>query len=111
LLAQLRLGTNSAITIWPTAALTAGTVMAVDPAAIAFAAGVTPRIEASIETNDSLRECHAGSNRRGRGSQCRRGPVRSAFQQDLVVLRCILDATWVMRQSGMVAVVTGATWG
>jgi hypothetical protein len=38
-------------------------------------------------------------------------PTRSAFQQDLIILRCILDATWSLRHAGLIAVINGATWG
>jgi hypothetical protein len=107
--AQLRLLTDA--TIWPCPALAAGTVVAVEPSAFVSAFGVEPRISASVETAvhfEAATPLPIGSP----GSpNTVAAPTRSAFQEDLVIIRATLDAAWTMRAAGMVAVINSVIWG
>jgi hypothetical protein len=106
--AQLRLGTNRPQTIWPSASLAAGTVVAIEPAAFICALGAL-RIEASEEATFHLdtapQQISTG------GTMAQGGDVRSAWQTDLIVILAILECTWGMRGDGLVAFISGATWG
>ena len=109
--AALRLVTNATLPIWPSAALDAGTVIAVDPLAFVSGFGAEPTIDASpdaVVVMDDGSPAHVGTP----GSpNAVAAPTRSAFQTAVVVLRVLLDAAWAMRAPGLVAHVTDATWG
>jgi hypothetical protein len=99
------------LTVWPCAALAKGTVVALDPAAFVSAFGPTPRITATrdgavhLENTTPLAIGTAGT------PATVTAPTVSPFQMDLVVVRAILDANYMMRASGLVAVVNTVTWG
>jgi len=109
--AALRLGRNSTITILPSAGLAAGQIMAIDPSAFAVSFGSEPRIDASNETAVHFEDTTPLAIGTVGTPNTIAAPTRSAWQQDLIILRCILDATWSLRHAGLVAVVNGATWG
>jgi hypothetical protein len=95
---------STALKVRSSRALAAGTVVAVDTAG-----APTPRIEASgnavahFDDTTPLAVSTAGS------PNTVAAPLRSAFQTDCVIIRCILSASWVVR-SGAVAMVTSTTW-
>jgi hypothetical protein len=105
--AGLRLLTDA--TIWPCPALAPGTVIAVEPSAFVSAFGPEPRIGASVETAVHFEA--ATPLAIGAAGNVVAAPTRSAFQEDLVIVRAVLDAAWTMRAPGMVAFITGAIWG
>jgi hypothetical protein len=96
-------------TIWESAALSAGTVVAVCPDAFVSSMG-EPRIEAGIETALHMEGASPAPLATGTGPVVA-SPIYSAFQMDLVVVRCILEIAYTMRADGMIAYLTGATWG
>jgi hypothetical protein len=108
--ARLRLGTNRGVTVWTSSALAAGTVLAVQPDAFVSAFGPVPRITAGLETAIHMNTEAAALSTAGPPNAVA-APVVSTFQQDLIALRCILDAAWTMRATGRVAVITDAAWG
>ena len=88
----------------------AGTVIAVDAAAFASAMGV-PAFRASA--NATLHEEDTTPLALGTGTQgsgVLAVPMRSTFQTDATALRTIVPCDWVLRRTGAVAVVNGATW-
>jgi hypothetical protein len=105
--AKLRLGTNRPVTIWPSAALAAGVVVAIEPQAFVSALG-NLRIEASNEPTFVLETSPSDVVSSGTPAA---GRTMSAWQTDLIVIRAVLEATWGFRQDGMVAFISGATWG
>jgi len=107
--AGLRLLTPSPPPVWPCPALAAGTVIAIEPSAFVSAFGPEPRIGASTET--AIHFESVSPQPIGSPGNIVASPTESAFQSELVIIRCILDAAWCMRATGMVAVITGAIWG
>lgn len=104
--AKLRLLTDA--TIWPSAALAAGTVIGIDPGAFVSAFGPDPKIDASKHTSIVMRTDPAPV---ATGSPAVMGaPLRSLWQTDCVAIRCILDAAWAQRQPGMVQWVQNSNW-
>jgi hypothetical protein len=100
--ARLRLRNLDAVTIWPSASLAAGTLIAVETSAFASFVSPQPDISAGYESAPHLNTVPlAGFT----GS-----PVQSLFQADLVALRCTLEISYTMR-APMIAFITGATWG
>jgi hypothetical protein len=99
------------IPVYSTRAIAAGTVIMLDPQALAVAFGTEPRFEAGIEPvihhddTTPLPISTAGS------PNTVAAPARSLWQTDRVALRCILPAAWVLRQTGTVAWLSSATWG
>jgi hypothetical protein len=98
------------VEVWPCPALAAGVVIAVEPLAFVSAFGTVPRVEASDKATvhaDTAAQalCVTGT------PNVVAAPLRSSWRQDLITVRCMLDATWCMRQAGMVAYLTGAHWG
>ncbi len=95
------------------AALTAGTVMAVAVNALATAVDHQPEIDASkdalvhMETNPA----HIGTPDDADADTAAQiaAPSRSFYHTDCVALRLILGASWQVRAAGAVAVVSGAT--
>jgi len=106
--ARLRLWADAVI--WPCLSLSAGTVIALDPTAFASGFGSEPRISASIEATP-VYDTSAGQFSTVGTPPTMAAPILSTFQQDLVVLRVVLSCAWALRQAGVVAYLTGATWG
>jgi hypothetical protein len=92
---HLRHCSNEPVTIWPSMALN-DVILAVDPAAFASSIGEI-RIEASTESVVHM-ESSTPLPIIGSGPVLA-APSYSAFQMDLVVIRCILSATWCLRQN------------
>lgn len=90
-----------------TAALPAGSVVAVAANALVSAFGGTPTIEANRETelvmNDQPGEVVTVGGMTG-------SPIASMFQSDRVALRIGMFANWVLRAPGAVAWVSGVSW-
>jgi hypothetical protein len=109
LAAKTRLPRADSITIWPCSQLAAGTVIAVEPNAFVSAISPEPMIEAAIDGAVHMAS-PASPLATGTGPTVAT-PIRSLYQTDSIALRCMLDLTWAMRASNMVAYLTGATWG
>lgn len=108
--AKIRFGSNRGVVLWPSGALAGGTVVCVQPDAFVSAFGPIPRITAGLETAIQLNTVADALSTSGTPNSIA-APVRSTFQQDLVALRCILDAAWAMRATQRVAVVENVGWG
>ena len=90
-----------------TAALPAGSVVAVAANALASAFGGTPQIEANREAevvmNDVPGEVVTVGGMTG-------APIASMFQTDRVALKISMLTNWVLRAPGAVAWVSGVSW-
>jgi hypothetical protein len=93
---RLRYGNNwsADIPLWPTLGVAAGTVIALDPAAVATAYGPDPSFDttshAMLQTGDT--------------------DIRSLFQTDSIALRLLLEAAYGARQAGAVAWMQNVNW-
>jgi hypothetical protein len=107
--ARLRLGRYNDVVVYPTLGLPLKSIAAIDARAFVSGFGSEPEIEASMETAvhfaDSSPQPIVSS-----GSVVA-APVYSAWQADMVVLKCRLTCAWLMRQANLIAVVNNATWG
>jgi hypothetical protein len=101
---QDRWPNNNPPTVWASAQLAPGTVIAIDPGAFVSSLGAA-RIEARIDTlhmeSATALPIVSGTTTAS--------PVVSAFQQDLVVVKCVLPVAYTM-VAPLVAYCT-ATWG
>ena len=101
--------------IYPSAALAAGTVMAVAANALAFAADPVPDFSAGVEAvlhyEDAAPE-HISTPGVDPDPATVAAPVRSAWQSDVITLRLILGISWALRApaSQSVATVSSVTW-
>jgi hypothetical protein len=87
------------------AALTAGTVVAIAHNALAVAVDPTPDIEASAESVVHMDTVPAPISASGAAVS-----TRSLWQTNCVAIRVILEVSWALRASGAVAVVNSVTW-
>jgi hypothetical protein len=101
-------GSNFTAPIIASASLTAGTIIAIELASFVSAFAPTPEFATSKHATIH-REDTSPQNITG-GTPSPAVPVTSYFQSDLVGLRMILRASWAMRATGHVQVITGATW-
>ena len=94
-------------TLLASAALPAGSMVAVAANALASAFAGVPTIEASREAeivmNDQPGEVVTVGGLTG-------APIASLFQSDRVALKISMSTNWVLRAPGAVAYVTGVTW-
>ena len=89
--------------------LAAGTVVAVDAVALAMTVANPSFLvsgNASLHMETSPLPLVTGEQ----GSGVLATPMRSLFQTDALALRATIPAAWMVRRSGAVAAVTGATW-
>jgi hypothetical protein len=99
------------IPVFATRAIAAGTIVMLDPQALAVSFGTDPRFEAGIEGVLHLDDATPLAIETAGTPPTVAAAVRSAWQTDCVVTRCILPAAWVLRQTGTVAWLSSATWG
>jgi hypothetical protein len=89
--------------IYPSLALPAGTVVAVESSSFVSGFDGIPQFETrtgvALHMEDTAPGDISGST-----------PVKSAFQTDLLALRMILRASWGMRNPQHVAMMSGVTW-
>lgn len=109
--AQLRLGRDRAVEIWPSLGVPAGTVIAIEPPAFVSAFGSEIEIDASMSAAMHMESTDPRQIGQSGSPATVAAPVLSAFQSDLVLLRVILDAAWTMRAPGRVAFINSVTWG
>jgi len=82
--------------VFGSAAIPSGTVFAIDPAAFASAFGADPEIRVSIEATIHFDDVPLQISSPGSPPTVA-APVRSAFQTDVLLIRCILRAAWCLR--------------
>ena len=87
------------------AALEPGTVLAVNPAALAVAISPVPRLDLSRETTLHMDTAPAQLVDGSAAS-----PARSAWQTDVVATRLILQIGYVLRAPGSVSIMAGVSW-
>ena len=93
--------------IYSTIALPAGSVAAFAPDAIAAAFEGAPEIETStgVAHYESVTPGPIADD-----SGVLAAPTLSAFQQDLIALKCAARLAWVLAAPGGAQIVNGATW-
>lgn len=91
--------------VWPAVGLPAGRVIAIDPAAFAFASG---GVDLESSKNALLHSDDAPSQISSGGSVA--SPARSLFQTDMIATRLIFDVSFAMRAPGLAAFIDGAAW-
>jgi Phage capsid family len=89
------------------AALPAGSVIAVAANALASAFGGLPTIEANSEAEIQFDDAPVAISTSGGVIAT---PIGSLFQTDRVALKIRMQANWVLRAPGAIAYVQGATW-
>jgi len=101
---QIQAGPRFDYPILPTAALADGTVAAFAPGAVASATDGAPAIEASKESAIHFEDTTPLPIGTPGTPNTVAAPTRSAFQSDILVLRCRAFADWRMIASGGVQV-------
>ncbi len=94
----------------PAPSLAIGTVIAVEANAIASGFTGLPQIDASREAIIHFEDADPEQIGTPDTTNTVAAPVRSAFQQDLIILRLILPCAWTPRAPGMVQYMTGVNW-
>jgi hypothetical protein len=105
--AKLRFGDR--ITVWPTIALAAGTVVAIDPLAFVSAFGPEPRIESTNEAIVHAEDTTPLAISTVGTPNTVAAPVRSLWQTDCIATRVILTASWALRAPA-IGYVAAAAW-
>jgi Phage capsid family len=100
--------TGPNIVVWPSIAVADGTIICVAVDAFVSGFGSVPRIATSRDAVVHMED--TSPQPIGQPGNIVAAPARSAFQTDSVVIKCVLDASWVLRSTGAVAWITGATW-
>jgi capsid protein len=110
---RIRRGSTFArdIPIWTTTAVAEGTLIALDPAAIVSAFGVTPEIRSSIEVSLHLEDTAPAHIGTPGTPNVVAAPAHSMWQIDGVATRLLLPAAWAVRSPGAIAWLASATWG
>jgi hypothetical protein len=105
---QLLAGASFNIEIVPTAAVAAGTVVAVEVDAIASGFSGLPQVDISKEA--VIHWENSAPLNIGTAGPTVAAPTRSGWQQNLLALRLILRCAWTVRTPGAVAVINSTTW-
>lgn len=92
--------------VWSAVGLPAGRVIALDPAAFAFASG---GVDVEASKNALLHMDDDAPNQISTGGTVA-APARSMFQTDLIATRLIFDVSFAMRAPGLAAFIDGAAW-
>ena len=103
------LARNDARKILTTAGMPADSVIAIDPRALVSGFGPEPRIETSIEATVHYDDTAPQPIGTAGTPTVVAAPTRSAFQQDLVLIRVVMPAAWALRAPA-IAWVQGVTW-
>lgn len=98
------------VPVFGTRGVPAGTIVALDPRAVAFAFGTEPRFDASQETVIHSSDTPAQISTAGAPNSVS-APSLSMFQSDCTALKVLLPVTWALRSPGAAAWIAGATWG
>jgi HK97 family phage prohead protease/HK97 family phage major capsid protein len=97
----------SQFTILTSTSATSGRLIAVDAEDFCTATGDTPEFEVSEQATLHMSDA-PGEIVTAAGSV--NDPIRSMFQTNSIALRMILNLTWKMRRTGMVAWIDGTSW-
>ncbi len=97
--------------VWPTMGVPAGTIIGLDPAALASGYGAEPEIGSSKEVVIHMEDTTPLAIGSVGTPATVAAPTRSAFQTDTIATRLILRAAWAWRTAGAAAWISGATWG
>lgn len=103
-------GGFSADEIIPTAALPAGTIVAIEAGAIAFSVDGLPKVDVSKETTIHMEDTTPQQIATVGTPNVVAAPVRSLFQTDSVALRLIMRCAWAVRGPNLVQVINSVTW-
>lgn len=106
---RVRLGSNFDVQVVGSRSVPAGTVIALDPAAIAVGFGAVPRFESSQETVLHMNTVPTAISAAGSPNTIA-APVRSLFQTDCIATRVLLPAAWAVRDASAIAWVEGVSW-
>jgi hypothetical protein len=97
--------------IFGSSAIASGTLIGCDPNSFASSTGGDPEIRAVLETTLFYEDTTPGPISTPGTPNVISAPVREAFQQDLIVVRCTLKIGWVLRVAGGAQWInTGMTW-
>lgn len=96
--------------IFGSSAIPAGQLICLDAAAFASGFGATPQIAAATEATVHFEDTTPAQIGTAGSPNVVAAPTRSAFQLELVVLRCILSASFCMRLPAIAHIDTGMTW-
>lgn len=107
---RIRLGTRFDIPVIASRAVPAGTVVALDPAAVAVRFGAVPRFESSEAPVIHMDDALALPIGTAGAPPSVASPARSMFQTNCTATRCILPAAWAVRSPGAIAWISGAVW-
>jgi hypothetical protein len=107
---KLKVGPAFDIPIIPTAALAAGSVVAVEVDAFASGYDGLPEIDVSREAVAHFEDVAPGPISVTGSPSVVSAPVRSAWQANLLFLRLRLKCAWAPLSTGMVQVVNSVTW-
>jgi Phage capsid family len=101
----------AAYSIFGTTAVAAGTIIGVVPNAIATGYGGTPEITTSRQASVHFEDTTPLQIATGpQGAAVVATPVKSAWQQGLLLLKLRIECAWGVVQSGAVQYVTGTSW-
>ncbi|MDF0521586.1 phage major capsid protein [Bradyrhizobium yuanmingense] len=96
-------------TVLPSAALAAGTVIAIAPNGLASAIDAVPRFELASEATLVMDDAAGPISTVGTPNVVA-APARSLFQSDTIALRVILQVSWGLRSPLAISFLTGASW-
>ena len=99
---------NNQFSIWPSVAVPDATIIAIAPAAFVSGFGAVPKITTAQDAVVHMEDTSPAQISTVGSPNVVAAPVRSAFQTDSIVVRCILDAAWTLRASGAVAWIQSA---
>jgi hypothetical protein len=97
--------------VFGSSAIASGTLIAVDPRSFASATGGDPEILASKQALVHYEDTNPQQIGTAGTPNVVAAPTRSAFQTDVILLRCILRITWALRVTGAAgSITTGLQW-
>ena len=98
------------VPVWPTLGVSAGTIIALDPAAFASGFGPEPEIKEETDALMHMEDTTAGQVSTPGSPNTVAAALRSLFQTECVAVRLILRCAWAWRVPGAVAWISGTTW-
>lgn len=97
--------------VFGSSAISSSTLIAVDPRAFASAFGADPEIQVSREATIHFEDAAPQPISTPGAPNVVAAPVRSAFQTDVLLIKCILRAAWCLRIPGAASWINaGLTW-
>jgi hypothetical protein len=97
--------------IFGSAMIPSGQLITVDPKSFASGFGADPDIRASLEAVVHFEDTSPQPIGTPGSPNVVAAPTRSAYQTDVILIKCILRAAWVLRVPNAAAwISTGLTW-